>query len=82
MTIDISRPELETLIRARMESGRFASVEELLIDALDRTELPTVETTATRRTGADLVAAMQACPIPDFEFGNDRTPIRVRDVAI
>jgi hypothetical protein len=82
MTIDICRPELEALIRNRMASGGFASVEELLMDALDRTAVPTVEAPATRRTGADLVAAMQACPIPDFEFGIERTPIRIRDVEI
>jgi hypothetical protein len=65
-----------------MESGRFASVEELLMDALDRTAVPTVGAPSTRRTGADLVAAMQACPFPDFEFGVERTPIRIREVEI
>ena len=34
MTIEIHGTELEALIRERMKSGEFESVEELLLDAL------------------------------------------------
>jgi Arc/MetJ-type ribon-helix-helix transcriptional regulator len=35
MTIEINRPEIEALIRQRLHSGAFASVEEVLFDALE-----------------------------------------------
>jgi hypothetical protein len=34
MIIEISKPELETLIRERMASGEFKNVEDALIEAL------------------------------------------------
>ena len=34
MTIEISKPELEALIRERMESGAFQNVEDVLLHAL------------------------------------------------
>ena len=36
MTIEIRKPELETLIRERMQTGRFSSVEEVLLGACPR----------------------------------------------
>jgi hypothetical protein len=35
MTIEIHKPELEALIRRRMESGEFQNVDDLLIHALN-----------------------------------------------
>jgi antitoxin ParD1/3/4 len=35
MTIEITRPEIETLIQQRLQSGAFESVEDVLIDALE-----------------------------------------------
>jgi hypothetical protein len=37
MTIEIHKPELEALIRQRMESGAYQNVEDILIDALKST---------------------------------------------
>jgi Arc/MetJ-type ribon-helix-helix transcriptional regulator len=34
MTIEIRKPELEALIRERMQTGRFQSIEEALLQAL------------------------------------------------
>lgn len=34
MTIEITSPEIEAMIRERMDSGAFSSVEEVLLDAL------------------------------------------------
>jgi hypothetical protein len=34
VTIEIQQPELEALIQRRMESGRFATVEDALLEAL------------------------------------------------
>ena len=35
MTIEINRPEIEALIRQRLGSGAFQTVEEVLFDALE-----------------------------------------------
>jgi len=35
MTIEIKRPEIEALIRQRLHSGAFDSVEDVLFDALE-----------------------------------------------
>src|ERR1700693_5520328 len=35
MTIEINRPEIEALIRERLHSGAFESVEDVLFDALE-----------------------------------------------
>ncbi|MGA7216785.1 MAG: hypothetical protein WBX38_00640 [Candidatus Sulfotelmatobacter sp.] len=35
MSIQINRPEIENLIQQRVHSGGFASVEEVLLDALE-----------------------------------------------
>jgi hypothetical protein len=39
MTIEIHQPELEALIRQRMESGEFQNLDELLIQALKAQQL-------------------------------------------
>lgn len=83
MTVDLQHPELEALIRMRMGTGRFATVEDALIDALKATE--SFEEKATERsgrTGATLVAAMQACPFPELEIEPVRMPMPMRDVRL
>jgi hypothetical protein len=79
MTIEIHRPELEALIQARMRSGVFRSIEDVLMQALKSAppaaELPCE---AATHTGADLVAAMQSSPYReiDLEPASDRSPVR------
>ncbi len=73
MTIEISSPEVEQLIAQRMLSGAFKSHEELIREAL-RSQPDT-------RTGADLIAALQACPYPEIDIEPPRIPSPlVRDV--
>ena len=82
MTIEIQRPELEALILQRMQSGGFRNVEDVLMQAL--TTAPVVaEKTPDRRTGADLIAALQASPHRelDIEPARFRSPILARDVT-
>lgn len=38
MTIEITRPEVEALIRRRLQSGAFSDVEDVLLDALRSAE--------------------------------------------
>ena len=79
MTIEIHRPELEALIQERMKSGVFESVEDVLMQAL-KSAPPATELSgeAATRTGADLVAAMQASPYReiDLEPTGVRLPVR------
>jgi len=81
MTIEIHKPELEALIRERMKSGAFQDVEDVLIQALKSAPSAGEEDFASDKTGAELVAAMQASPYREIslEPGRDRMP--VRDIA-
>ncbi len=83
MTIEINRPELEVLIQEWMKTGAFSTVEDALMVALkasspgeDRTGKP-----QERRTGADLIAALQASPYRDIEIEPGRYRLPVSDVT-
>jgi hypothetical protein len=83
MTIEIHRPELEALIMQRMKAGGFQNVEDVLMQALETA--PATEekpvTTAKKRTGADLIAAMQSSPHRELEIEPTRYRMPVRDVT-
>ena len=83
MTIEIHRPELEDLIRERMKTGVFPTIEDALLQALRSSSPPAeriadVSKDAPAPTGADLVAAMQASPYKeiDLEPVRERLPVR------
>jgi hypothetical protein len=80
MTIEIHEPELEALIRARMETGAFRSVEEALMQALKAAPVPElpIERKLTG-TGADIVAAMQRIPYRDVDLEPERLRMNVRE---
>jgi hypothetical protein len=83
MTIEIHRPELEALIRERMKTGAFQTVEDALMEALNSSQ-PSEDRTGTsreRRTGADLIAALQASPYREIEIEPARYGLPVRDVT-
>ena len=81
MTIEVQQPRLQALIRQRMASGQFQTVEDALVQALEATPLPrSLHRNPAPRTGAALVAAMQAMPHKDIEFEHSRLPLLVRDV--
>jgi hypothetical protein len=82
MTIEIHTPELEALIMQRMKSGGFHTVEEVLLQAL-KTPLPIAQAgkTAAPRTGAELIAALQASPYREIGIEPARYRVPVRDVA-
>ena len=70
MTIEIHRPELEALIRERMKTGAFQTVEDALMEALKAS--PPAEDRSGKprdtRTGADLIAALQSSPYREIEI--------------
>jgi len=83
MTIEISKPELEALIRERMNTGAFQSIEDVLIQALNSpffASHPSPD--SVTRTGAELVAAMQASPYKDIEIEPARSCLPVRGVGL
>jgi hypothetical protein len=82
MTIEIHRPELEALILERMKSGGFHDVEDVLMQAL-KSSPPAAPAGSSRekRTGADLIAAMQASPYREIKIEPERYRLPVREVA-
>jgi hypothetical protein len=74
LNIEIHKPELEALIRQQIQTGAFETVEDVLLHALSLA--------AGEPTGAGIVAAMQACPVPDFEFEFEGSPMSVREVSL
>jgi hypothetical protein len=84
MTIEIDRPELEALILQRMKSGGFHNVEDALLQAL-RVAPPVErsETSRDQRTGADLIAALQASPYRELDIEPPKVRLTtVRDVVL
>jgi hypothetical protein len=74
VTIEIHRPELEALIPRRMKSGGFQNVEDVLMQVLktSSTVAEHEEKSRGRRTGADLVAALQASPYRELDIEPQR----------
>lgn len=85
MTIEIQKPELEALILERMQLGGFASVEDALMQALESSPIlpERQDRSPDLRTGADLIAALQASPYRevDIEPARVRLSVAVRDVT-
>jgi hypothetical protein len=80
MNIEIHKPELEVLIHERMKSGAFATVEDVLLQALLS---PSKETSAEcDRTGAELLAAMQSSPYREIELEPARSRPQVRGAEL
>jgi hypothetical protein len=83
MRIKIHSPELEALIMQRMRNGGFHNVEDALMQALETAPAPeTRSETAKKRTGADLIAAVQRSPCRELEIEPERYRMPVRDVAL
>ena len=83
MTIEIHRPELEALIMQRMKSGGFQSVEDALMHALETAPVHETRPAAVqKRTGADLIAAIQRSPYRELEIEPERYRLPVRDVTL
>ena len=81
MTIEIHRPELEALIMERMKAGAFQNVEDVLMQALEASRPVKPAPPTKNRTGADLIAALQASPYREIEIEPARYRLPVRDVT-
>ena len=85
MTIEIQMPELEARILERKQKGGFASIEDALMQALEAAPMIAEHPVKScdRRTGADLIAALQASPYRelDIEPSRFRLSMPARDVT-
>lgn len=85
MTIRINQPEVEALINQRLQSGAFKDAEDVILQALKASPAGAErkEESRDRRTGADLIAALQASPYRelDIEPPRLRLSMPVRDVT-
>jgi hypothetical protein len=82
MTIEIHRPELEALIMERMKAGAFQNVEDVLMQALEASRPAKPAPPDNHRTGADLIAAMQASPCRELEIEPARYRLPVSDATL
>jgi hypothetical protein len=73
MNLEIHKPELVERVNARIQSGHFHDVDELIEKALDALDERAPRTPPTE-TGAVVLAALQASPYPEIDI----TPPRVR----
>ena len=85
MTIEIHRPELEALLLERMKRGPFRDVEDVLMQALTSGPVSREDVASPSpgdsRTGADLIAALQASPYREISIEPARYRLPVRDVV-
>ena len=82
-TIEIHRPELEALLMERMKAGAFQTVEDVIMQALETAPVPEPKpATAKKRTGADLIAAIQRSPCRELKIEPERYCMPVRDVTL
>ena len=90
MNLEIHKPELVRRVNAHIQTGHFHDAEEVLEKALDaleeRVPVPSggpAGKSDDKRTGADLIAALQSSPYRELEIEpvRFRLPMPVRDVT-
>lgn len=87
MNIEIHKPELVQRMTAHIQTGHFQNTDELIekaLDALDgHADAQHQEKSRDQRTGADLIAALQASPYRevDIEPARFRLSMPARDVT-
>jgi hypothetical protein len=79
MTIEIHQPQLEALIRQRMASGLFQSVEDLLLQTLEASPAKRTEPAAERKSLAQLFADS---PFRGMEMEFPRDPAALRSIDL
>ena len=81
MTIEIHEPELEAMIQRRLDSGQYKDVEDVLRQALQQKQNARV-IDSKGFSGAELIAAFQACPWPEVDIEPERHYAPARDVDL
>lgn len=75
MTIEITKPEIEAMIQQRIRSSGHSDPQEVILEALRASEGP-------RRTGADLIAAIQSSPHREIDLEVPSVVLPVREVTL
>lgn len=81
MTIEINKPELEALIRARLQAGEFQSVEDMLLDAL-RTGKPDEKPSSRPSDRKSLAQLFAESPLKGLDLKFEREPDTGRAVEL
>jgi Arc/MetJ-type ribon-helix-helix transcriptional regulator len=83
MNIEIHKPELVQRLTEHIQAGHFQDADELIEKALDALDGHTAAASPTARTGAVVLAALQATPYPDLDLTPPRVRLtNVRDVVL
>ena len=83
MNLEIHNPELLQRVNAQIQSGHFHDADELIEKALDALEERVRAVVPDRRTGADLIAALQASPYREMDIEPPKVRLTiVRDVVL
>jgi Arc/MetJ-type ribon-helix-helix transcriptional regulator len=83
VNLEIHKPELVQRVNAHIQTGHFHDVDELFEKALDALDERTTAPARDTRTGADLIAALQASPYRELEIEPPRVRLaNVRDVVL
>lgn len=81
MTIEIHKPELEELIRERLQESAFTSVEDLLLDALRSTPAKTDEP-GPKQPRKTLSEFFRDSPLMGLELDLKRSKETSRDIEL
>ncbi len=81
MTIEINEPEIEEIIRRRVESGSYRDAADVVAQALRGYPATQEFGPDWPRTGADLVAALQSSPHKDADIEPSRPHLPVREFS-
>jgi len=83
MTIEIHKPELEALIRERMKTGAFQSVEDALLQALTSSQpVPTANDGRRGERRKSLAQLFAESPFKGLDIDFERDPDRGRDLDL
>jgi hypothetical protein len=81
MTIEISNPDVEALIRRHLQSGRFQDAGELLANALDALGAPTAQNESKARNLVEVFEPIRGL-FADGELDFSRSPSTGRTVDL
>lgn len=83
MSIEIDKPELVERVNAHIQTGHFHDAAELLEKALDALDGISAAVAPTTKTGAVVLAALQASPYPEIDLTPPRVLLtNVREVVL
>jgi Arc/MetJ-type ribon-helix-helix transcriptional regulator len=83
MNLEIHKPELVRRVNAHIQAGHFHDADELIEKALDALEEKAPVPVHDARTGADLIAALQASPCRELDIEPPKVHLTtVRDVVL